>query len=191
MQRSWREDGDKLTFIACLPNTIFKEEKVEGEQVVRGGVDDADERMIGDVNLFLNEDDEDDENQGEEERVAEKVIGELEIMLASPSARGKGYGKAILLAFLWYIITNLDVILGEFTKARAELKYLRVKIDANNQTSINLFEKVGFAKTSSTPNYFNEVELRLSTSEATSIFKDMQEPSISLYRLPAAAKEAQ
>lgn len=206
MQKSWREDGDKLTFIACLNSCEAKDvengergkvcigEKEKEKEVVQGGIDDSDDRMIGDVNLFLSEDDEeDDDNQSHaNEKEGKKVIGEIEIMIATPEARGKGYGKAILLTFLWYIITNTSTILLEYSrKGNASLKFLRVKIDAENEKSINLFEKVGFTKTSPKPNYFNEIELRLSPADEASLSKDMQEPSIALYRLPAAAKEAQ
>lgn len=192
MQKCWREDGDKLTFIACLPKRLEVE---DDEGVVQGGIDDSDDRMIGDVNFFLSEDDEDeagDDQSHANEKEGNKVIGEIEIMIATPEARGKGYGKAILLTFLWYIITNTSAILLEYSKkGNASLKFLRVKIDAENGKSINLFEKVGFTKISPKPNYFNEVELRLSPADAASLFKDMQEPNIALYRLPAAAKEAQ
>lgn len=209
MQKSWREDGDKLTFIVCLPaatttTTGIQVKEGEGElegkngdansemesMAVQGGLGDADARMIGDVNLFLSQDDE-DENEAEDKR-GKGVIGEIEIMIATQSARGKGYGKATLLTFLWYIMQNLSAILFEYSKNRnSALKFLRVKIDADNQTSINLFEKAGFRKTSQTPNYFNEIELRLSPADTASLFKDMQEPSMALYKLPAAAKEAQ
>jgi RimJ/RimL family protein N-acetyltransferase len=164
-----------------------KEGKGGGRQgnVVVGGVDDADKKMIGDVNLFLAEDDE-----VEVKEDVKRVIGEIEIMIAEQEARGNGYGKAVLLTFLWYILSNINAILGEFMKGKAELKFLRVKIDAENETSIKLFEKVGFTKISSTPNYFGEVELRLATSDVSSLFKDMQEPSIALYIRPVA-KEAQ
>jgi RimJ/RimL family protein N-acetyltransferase len=194
MQRSWRNDGDKLTFIACLPitNSEGRNEKGNGN-VVQVGIDDADEKMIGDVNLFLSEDDEDDEDENDDEKheEAKKVIGELEIMVASPSARGKGLGKATLLIFLWYITTNIFSIISEYTTTKnTTLKYLRVKISASNEISIKLFERVGFTKTSPTPNYFGEVELRLSISDTVSLFKDIQEPSIALYRLPVVAKEA-
>ncbi|RDI87079.1 hypothetical protein Vi05172_g2759 [Venturia inaequalis] len=193
MQESWREDGDKLTFIACLPVKKEGEEegnggKGEGEKkVVQGGLDDEDDGMIGDVNLFLSEDDEEEENGPQNQRQQTKsVIGEIEIMVATSSARGKGHGKAILITFLWYIIQNTSAILLEYTKtADATLRYLRVRIDAENQTSISLFQKVGFTKRSPTPNYFNEIELRLSPSDATLLFKEMQEPSIALYKLPA------
>lgn len=54
MQRSWRNDHDKLTFIACLPIS-------DGVREVGGGEHDNPERMIGDVNLFLSKADEDEE----------------------------------------------------------------------------------------------------------------------------------
>ncbi|QDS67686.1 hypothetical protein FKW77_005317 [Venturia effusa] len=186
MQESWREDGDKLTFITCLPLGRQGERKGEEEGlVVQGGLGDGDGRMIGDVNLFLSEDDGDEGRDGSGEKGVRQVIGEIEIMIAAPEARGKGYGKAILLTFLWYIITNTSGILYEYSKkGNASLKFLRVKIDAENQTSISLFEKVGFTKTSPKPNYFNEVELRLSRADAAALFKDMEEPIIALYKLP-------
>lgn len=49
MQKSWRTDADKLTFIACtsppVPPPSFDP-----------GIFDSPESMIGDVNLFLNAD---------------------------------------------------------------------------------------------------------------------------------------
>ena len=55
MQQSWRNDHDKLTFIACLP--------VPGDdKEVLAGAHDSPDRMIGDVNLFLSGADEDQES---------------------------------------------------------------------------------------------------------------------------------
>jgi hypothetical protein len=54
MQQSWRNDHDKLTFIAALPL------QVNDKQVI-AGIHDSPDRMIGDVNLFLSKADEDDE----------------------------------------------------------------------------------------------------------------------------------
>lgn len=64
MQQSWRNDHDKLTFIACLP--AIEDIQVDGS--VLAGTCDAPDRMIGDVNLFLSPADEDPEG----------CIGELE-----------------------------------------------------------------------------------------------------------------
>ena len=81
MQRSWRGDHDKLTFIACVPLDRGMEDK-RGKAVVVGR-DDAPDRMLGDVNLFLSQADEDEEG----------CIGELELMIAPKDTRRKGYGR--------------------------------------------------------------------------------------------------
>jgi RimJ/RimL family protein N-acetyltransferase len=188
MQRSWRLDGDKLTFIACLPPSIPPQ--VNAPEIV-GTKDDADDCLIGDVNLFLFEDDDaDDEvNQRSEDGVQGglKVVGELEIMIAQTNLQGHGYGTAILKAFLWYIISNVSEILSEYAaslpaepKRTLALKYLRVRIDAANVRSIKLFEKVGFRKISETANYFGELELRWDVAD----FEEGEEkPKLATYRI--------
>lgn len=137
--------------------------------------------MIGDINLFLFDDDDDeDDNDNEEENQSAapaktptpketNIIGEIELMIAAKSLHRKGYGRAALLAFMGYIYQHLDAILAEYTSSdtssplsgEARLKYLRVKINKENIGSVRLFETVGFVRTSSEPNYFGEVELRL------------------------------
>jgi GNAT superfamily N-acetyltransferase len=164
MQRSWRTDPDKLTFIACLPieaatsGTKLKTTKTKE--------DDAPGRMLGDINLFLTPADEDDEG----------CIGELELMIAPKGARRQGYGRAALLSFLMYLQKHLDEILEEYGVSLAKqandtypdadnknrkmrLLQLRVKIGSKNEKSINLFTSVGFVKVSEGENYFGEVEL--------------------------------
>lgn len=193
MQTSWRTDTDKLTFILCAPPpstpsiTSLPESKnsvldthPSGELPIRIGPLSEKDVMLGDINLFLypsdeDEDTADEENQNQDgvERSKSKassppqqIIGEIEIMLASPSHRGKGLGKQALLTFLWYILSNLSSITSEYHSGNSNgtsssrLSYLRVKISADNTQSIRLFESVGFAKVSDTPNYFGELELR-------------------------------
>jgi RimJ/RimL family protein N-acetyltransferase len=154
MQRSWREDGDKLTFIACLPPLI--ENAVKGVTPLQH---DSPEKMIGDVNLFLSSDEEYDSDRS-------GVIGELEIMIARRDLQRQGYGRSVLLTFIWYVLENIDGILQEFRGSETQpiepsrLKALRVRIGSKNDRSIRLFESLGFQKTTETPNYFGEWELR-------------------------------
>lgn len=49
--------------------------------------------MIGDTNIFLQTD-------------SEEICGEIEIMIAEKSARGKGFGKEAVLLMLRYGIRN-------------------------------------------------------------------------------------
>jgi RimJ/RimL family protein N-acetyltransferase len=176
MQESWRKDGDKLTFIACLPPLL---EDVTTCIEIVGGKEDTEERMIGDVNLFLFENEVNsggiehiEFTEGDAEKNEFEVVGELEIMIAQAELQGHGYGTAVLTAFLWYITTNLSKIISEYALSLAvksigttSLKYLRVKIDAENERSIKLFERVGFRKISEIPNYFGELELRWDVTE--------------------------
>lgn len=148
MQQSWRADHDKLTFIACLPLDYAPEEVVAGAQ-------DSPSRMIGDVNLFLSAAD----------GLPEGCVGELELMIARSSLRRRGHGRAAILAFLHYITTHLQDILDEYKNGlpagKMSLVELRVKIGSQNQSSIRLFESIGFTQASDGPNYFGEIELAL------------------------------
>jgi hypothetical protein len=158
MQRSWRTDADKLTFIICLP----LEHSHQKPATIVAGTPDSPQRMIGDINLFLSPADEDSEG----------LVGEIELMIAPVEARSKGYGRAALLAFLKFVGEYLGVILDEYRASvggvrnglkgedgKMNLLQLRVKIGQQNETSIRLFQSTGFKKISEEPNYFGEVEL--------------------------------
>jgi len=148
MQRCWREDHDKLTFIICLP---LDDQQLE----ILPGASDSPNRMVGDVNLFLSPADEDPEG----------YIGELELMIAPSSKRRQGLGRSAILVFLNYIQKHFVDILAEYRQTeyldRMSLLQMRVKIGSKNEKSIKLFESIGFVKVQEGANYFGEFELML------------------------------
>ncbi|TGZ79297.1 acyl-CoA N-acyltransferase [Ascodesmis nigricans] len=183
MQISWREDADKLTFIACR-----REGSDKVEEPIDAGVADTPERMIGDVNLFLSEleDDEDEENTstGQSPRPPLKLVGEVELMIAAPEYQGKGYGRAVLRLFLSWVYQHRAAVVSE--KLAAEhmtggLDRFRVKIHNTNHRSLGLFESIGFKRVKEEPNYFGEVEMEMSVEDAIDAKEGVKEAS---FRLP-------
>lgn len=94
--------------------------------------------MIGDTNLFFNQDyflpESDDENQFDFNN--EIIVAEAEIMIAEPEARRQGFGKEALLLMLKYAQSELYV--QEFVS----------KIGYDNMASQNLFTKLQFEEQS-------------------------------------------
>lgn len=84
MQRSWREDDDKCTFI-ILDKQRWADGVVEEEQC-----------MLGDVNIFLTD-------------PTDKTLAELEIMIAEPSSRGKRLGKEVTRMMMCYGVAKLGI----------------------------------------------------------------------------------
>ncbi|GAA5798085.1 hypothetical protein HPULCUR_003485 [Helicostylum pulchrum] len=99
------------------------------------------EIMVGDVNIFLNDPDND------------KTFGEIEVMVAEPAFRRTGCGKEALKILMGYCIQ----VLG--------LKTFQAKISLNNEPSISLFKShFGFYQVSISQ-VFEEVVLEWSLSE--------------------------
>ncbi|XP_023507850.2 alpha/beta-tubulin-N-acetyltransferase 9 isoform X2 [Equus asinus] len=120
MQHSWREDADKCTFI------VLDAEKWQAQPAAT-----EESCMVGDVNLFLTD-------------RGDPSLGEIEVMIAEPSCRGKGFGTEAVLMMLSYGVTRLGL-----TKFEA-------KIGEGNEPSIQMFRKLHFEQ---------EVTLRLMMSE--------------------------
>lgn len=188
MQRSWRTDNDKLTFIVCSSREL---ESIS--QKVQGSQDDRPERMIGDINLFLFEpedDDDEDEDSGKQAlpnstKPSNALVGEIELMIARKDLHRQGYGRAALLSFTAYILATWTQIAAEYSNSSSEghtprsLQYLRVKINQSNARSIALFQSIGFVQTAAGANYFGEVELRWQPSRSElETRKGWEEPQV-------------
>ena len=97
MQESWSKDDDKITFIILDITEKGDEEK-----------------MVGDVNCFLND------------RDGDKTIAEIEIMIAEKSAKRKGLASEALQLMMLYCRQHLGIIrfyakIGEDNKASLAL----------------------------------------------------------------------
>jgi len=120
MQYNWWQDENKCTFI-LLDRTLCDENEIEA--------------MVGDVNLFFNNPDNNKE-------------AEVEVMIAENSMRGKGCGKEAVVTMMFFGFKCLEV-----------QKYT-VKIGFDNISSIHLFTKLGF-KEESRSNVFRETTYTL------------------------------
>lgn len=106
MQKSWREDSRKCTFI-----------------VLRNDESSTDEigQMAGDVNLFLNRDDD-----------GGLTYAEIDVMIAEERFRKQGMGEETVLLMMWYGITHLNT------------KKFFAKINKVNESSIKLFKRLQY-----------------------------------------------
>lgn len=172
MQKSWREDPDKLTFILSLPSKRILEEGGKTVAVYEGS-DDTSELLVGDVNLFLYEADGDDDEEDGKGSDVKEMAGEIELMIARKEFQGKGLGKIAVIMFILYVLENSERIVSGGGPGPKKLSYLRVKIGKDNARSLGLFERLGFKKTSEEPNYFGEWELRLEIENKEAVTNGM------------------
>lgn len=197
MQRSWRQDADKLTFIICRPVTSQSTQ----EELILNPEDDSSANMVGDINLFLRVDD------GEDGDEPPRIVGEIELMIAEKINQRLGFGKAALLSFFRYIVEQQVRILEEFVqgevdpptaeklKAAArnsafEFSCLSVKIGQDNVGSLALFESLGFQKVAAEPNFFGEFELRRTDFSLESVDEALGAVGVSGYvEVPYPRKE--
>lgn len=188
MQRSWRQDPDKLTFITCRP---IPEPAVPTTTKITEQDDyDSLDRMLGDINLFLRVD-------AKNNAPMPQIIGEIELMIAEKTNHRKGFGRAALLCFLRYIVEHEVEILSEFvpstfTTSGQKMKIrekdkswrfsaLSVKIGKENVGSLALFESVGFRRVSDKPSFFGELELLLTGFDHSAVNKELEKARIEGY----------
>lgn len=156
--------------------------------------------MLGDVNMFFEDDlgsDTDEQTQPSEaesakEAMSRKVVGELNIMIANPNRRGHGCGKLVLATFIWFVSAYQECLMHEYTtdnalsepqctklqcnqthSGKVKLTELVAKIDKENEKSIKLFGHLGFKKVRDEPNYFGEVEMRAPLETAVKYAEDI------------------
>ncbi|CAL1530845.1 unnamed protein product [Lymnaea stagnalis] len=134
MQKKWREDCDKCTFI------VLDRHKYENWSSTDDSHNKEISAMVGDVNIFYPPDSHD------------RSEGEVEIMIAEPSARGRGLGKEALCTLMKFAQETLHTT--TFTS----------KIGFENNASIHLFQILGFQEVSRS-DVFKEITLTLDASD--------------------------
>lgn len=113
------------------------------------------ESLIGDTNLFLNQDyflSGSDDESAQHDLNNESIVAEAEIMIAEPEARGKGLGKEAMLLMIKYAVSELGV--QEFVS----------KIGYDNQISQNMFCKLKFEEQSRSE-VFQEIAFKRTVDE--------------------------
>ncbi|XP_055379832.1 alpha/beta-tubulin-N-acetyltransferase 9 isoform X2 [Condylostylus longicornis] len=137
MQKSWRNDEDKCTFLILSKETFDT-------------TNDELKSLIGDTNLFLQY--EDDQNE---------KVAECEIMIAEKEYRRKKLGWESMLLMLKYgqCILNLNKFVA--------------KINENNENSIYMFKKMNFNEISRSE-IFHEVTLERKVDETWTTWLDSQ-----------------
>mmetsp|Transcript_34906 Transcript_34906/g.41693 ORF Transcript_34906/g.41693 Transcript_34906/m.41693 type:complete len:238 (-) Transcript_34906:95-808(-) len=179
MQKSWRDDEDKLTFIMLsVDKCTTTELPSEGGDHTKGSEIDVSDyiisnvaSMIGDVNLFLSEEDSDNhcEEDGDngiknsEDGVVVRRQAELDIMIAVEDHRGKGIGREAVCMMMIYGAQTLGI------------RRFFVKIKEENTASRVLFEKSLNFEQCNYAECFQEYELEFKRNSAADIVEAMKE----------------
>ncbi|KAI7870606.1 GNAT domain-containing protein [Spinellus fusiger] len=147
MQQSWHEDDKKCTFILMAHPEKDTCQNIPVKEIKETAV------MMGDVNIFLNDPDDD------------PSFGEIEIMIAEEAYRRTGRGLEALEVMMGYAIKELGI------------RTFHAKIAMSNQASIDLFtNKLGFYPVSIST-VFQETTLEWSIHSPTKeqLTKDSEE----------------
>lgn len=110
------------------------------------------EALIGDTNLFLNQDyflaGSDDESPHHDLN-NEKIVAEAEIMIAEPEARRKGFGKEAILLMLKYGQSELGVqeFVSKIGYDNVASQHLFTKLQFEEQSRSDVFQEIAFKRT--------------------------------------------
>jgi len=181
MQKDWHLDEKKCTFIvhareACRGIIEEQSETTETENAEPFRVEDNLDAMIGDVNLFLSEIDDEDESEtdetstipeakieAEQEVTSTKPLmqAEIDIMIARKGYQGKGLGRAATCSMLQYGATKLGI------------HRFFCRINEDNVSSIRLFKSIGFEQCGYAACFKQvEMELRKPLPEMEQLFRE-------------------
>mmetsp|Transcript_8353 Transcript_8353/g.18938 ORF Transcript_8353/g.18938 Transcript_8353/m.18938 type:complete len:290 (+) Transcript_8353:129-998(+) len=166
MQQSWKLDESKCTFIVLDKDKChFQSTNKENETSYAdddGFVERNHDSMVGDVNLFLSEiDDEEDEDPNDapsqDKPDSNRIQGEVDIMIAEDGARGKGIGKVRRLFaaddidFAWHPTWPLKqtsfstqeatALMIQYGTTRLKIERFFVKINQDNTASRGMFQR--------------------------------------------------
>lgn len=117
MQRSWKDDADKCTFIVlsnCSSSRASRRFDESSEE--EASVTDEIRSMVGDVNLFLNDPE-------------DRAVAEIDVMIAEPGSRRQGLGEETVSLMMGYGADRLGV------------RLFVAKIHETNAASLHLFRK--------------------------------------------------
>ncbi len=117
MQRSWKDDADKCTFIVlsnCSSSRASRRFDDSSEE--EASVTDEIRSMVGDVNLFLNDPE-------------DRTVAEIDVMIADPGSRRQGLGEETVSLMMGYGADRLGV------------RLFVAKIHETNAASLHLFRK--------------------------------------------------
>ena len=123
MQRTWYSDPKKCTFI-ILCKDMNKEDEFKRNDKTTDSIDRQRieiDYMAGDVNLFLHDN-------------YDPCNAEIEIMIAEPTYRNKGFATEALNLIMYYGFNTLGI------------RRFFAKINETNIESIRLFERMGYNK---------------------------------------------
>lgn len=129
MQRSWREDADKCTFI------VLDADKWQAQP---GSPEES--CMAGDVNLFLTD-------------LGDPTLGEIEVMIAEPSCRARGLGTEAVLMMMSYGMTKLGLTKFEAKIGQDNEPSLRMfrKLHFEQVAASSIFQEVTLRLSMSPP----------------------------------------